>query len=477
MSPPIVTLFESERYRLWLASAIAVVTLLFYYRTTGYGFQIEWDDGPLVVNNPWLQTVSWENFVNLTTERVMTMYLPVQMASYFLDRTIWGLEPYGFHLTSVLLHSVNAGLVYLLVQRLGARRIGALFIALLFAFHPLQVEAVAWIADRKSLLATFFTLIAFYAYLVFREQQRGRFYYITLTAYLLAIFSKSGVIGFPLILLAYEWFLHGRPDWKKVAQLAPIFLLASVQFVVTLLLNLFDPQATHLGGLRADMLDPETLFGIVYPTMLTVYWKYIGMLLWPTGLSAYYQEPAYYTNFLEWPVLISGLAWGVLMISLLRARSKWLRFWTLFTLFTFLPYAQIIPLASIIYADRYLYLTSIGIFMVLLLSVGPWLSRWGALQFGDQQIKFITLIVVATLSIGYASVAWQRQPVWQSEMTLWTDTVKKSPNAYKAHLNLGVVYQKQGQLDLARQAYMAAYRIWQGPEVVQNLRMLDQLMR
>lgn len=457
---------QQDPRNIWIALLVGAVPLLLYLRTVGFGFIDSWDDASYVLENPLITALTWSNLQAIFAAPHLGHYSPLQLLSYALEFPLWGRDAGGYHAVNALLHSANAVLLFALVLRLTRDRAVAALVALLFAVHPLNVENVAWIAERKTLLSALFSFACLYAYLDWRGRGGRARYALFLALGLLAILSKATAVALPALLWAYEWALGERPRrW-----LAPLPLLAVALWATWMTL------AGHVAGdaIEAGALAPDVLFGTVYPTSVVLWWRYIGLLLWPAGLSGFYEATLHH-SFLAPAVFFSLAGWlAVAWLALFRGGAQ-LRFWFLWFAICFAPVSNIIPINTYM-ADRYMYLPAIGWFVALglgLRAAHGWLVRRGL-----RQATPGVLAVCAVLVLGYAAAAWDRTEVWRDEVTFWEDTVRKSPSQYKPRLNLGTAYERRGRLEEAEASYRAALAIWpQGDAAIRNLRMIEARRR
>jgi hypothetical protein len=441
-------------------------SLVLYAKTATFGFLPMWDDGFYVVHNPQIQHLSLANLANIFSSTFKGSYHPLPLLSYALEHALWGLAPGGYHATNAFLHALNACLILLLLVRLTGRPGLSLFAAILFAVHPVNVENVAWVSERKTLLAVGFGLASLLVYLHHLESGRRRQYAAALGLYLLALLSKATFIVLPLVLLLHALLLDkGGRRWRRSL---PFFAATAVVLAVTL--RAFAAESLF----EAGSLRPSTLFGSVYPTMLPVFWKYVGLLAFPMGLSGFY-ETSLHHSFASFPVLIALVGWIAVFVLVLRRGSPQVRFWFLWYWIWLLPASNLIP-GLVYYADRYLYLPGIGAY-VLLGMAGSRLARSGlAARWSPARCRRVLVSAGAVLAVAYAGAAFLRMEVWRDELTFWEDAVEKSPGMYKPRLNLGVVYETNGRLAEAEREYMAAERIFPNPNVRENLQMLRARM-
>ncbi|MBW2541028.1 MAG: hypothetical protein JRF15_02975 [Deltaproteobacteria bacterium] len=441
-------------------------SLLLYAKTTTFGFLPMWDDGFYVVHNPQIQQFSPANLAEILGSTFKGSYHPLPLLSYALEHALWGLAPGGYHATNALLHAFNSCLVSLLLVRLTGRPGLSLFAAILFAVHPVNVENVAWVSERKTLLAGAFGLASLLVYLRHLETGRRRDYAGALALYLLALSSKATFVVLPLVLLLHALLLDGvRRRWRRSL---PFFAATAVVLAVTI--RAFAAESLF----EAGSLRPSTLLGSVYPTMLPVFWKYLGLLAFPAELSGFY-ETSLHHSFASLPVLASLLGWiAVFALVLLRGSSQ-VRFWFLWYWVWLLPASNLIP-GLVYYADRYLYFPGIGAY-VLLGMAGRWLAGSDfAARWSLARRRRVLVAVGAALAAAYAGVAFLRMEVWRDELAFWEDAARKSPGMYKPRLNLGVVYESEGRLAEAEREYLAAEQIFPNPNVRENLQILRARM-
>ncbi|MCC6502982.1 MAG: tetratricopeptide repeat protein [Deltaproteobacteria bacterium] len=429
------------------------LSFLFYLKSVGFDFLPSWDDGEYVLDNTRVHGLTLENLRLIFTTAYFSNYAPLHLLSYAIDFSIWGLSPAGFHLTNIILHGVNSFMVYLLVRKLAGDGFVSFVAASFFAFHPLNVENAAWVSERKTLLTAFFSFASILAYVSFREKGARSLYFLSLFLFALSLLSKPLTVVLPLVLASYELFLRKEP--RALKWTPPFFALA---FIFALAAFRAHSDASAIEGAT---LAPEVLFGVVYPTMLPVYWEYVRLIFWPTGLSGFYDVKLHF-SFLEPAVLASAVSWAAAFALVLWKGSGPLRFWFLWFWAWLLPVSNIIPL-PVYYADRYMYMPAIGFFVLFGLLVS-WLGK----RAGFKAAASVAAVVIIALGVA----AFFRMDVWKNEVAFWEDTAKKSPGQDKAHLNLGYAYEMEGRFDEAEKEYLAALAIYRSPEAVSNLEMV-----
>ena len=402
--------------------ALALLTLGIFSPALS-GEMLNWDDPHYLEANPSAQRL---DVVGIFGQQVAANYQPLSVLSLAIEHRLFGLEPIVFHLTNLLLHIVNRLLVLGFVERLrpGDRVVPALC-ALFFAIHPLHVESVAWIAERKDVLSVLLYLLTLLGWLRFRDSAAGRHYGLTLGAFALALLAKPMAVTAPAVLLALDW-RAGRRGLRPLAELAPFLVLAAAAGVANLVIQApLAPQALAIYGyspLGRLWLGLESLVFYVSKTLL------------PVGLSAVYDIALVRVLPSQWA--LAGAAAAALAVWAWRTPAG--RRDALFALFFFLvtiaPVLKIVPFgANSLFNDRYLYLPSVGLFMLFALPFRGVLG-WRPLQ------RSAVLGAGLALTFVWCAQTYQRCGVWRSSESLWLDVLAKYPEATTALNNLGRHY-------------------------------------
>ena len=392
------------------ACFIALVSLFIYSQALEFEF-LNWDDQLLVTENPIVrQGLTMTGLIWAFTEFQAFNWHPLTLVSHMLDVELFGLDPRGHHATSVIIHAVNAVLVYILLLTATRENLAAILVALLFAVHPTHVESVAWISERKDLLSTMFLLLAMVVYVQPIAQRKKDITVFVLL--LLGLMCKPMLVSAPLLLLLLDiWPLRRiqlRPDsWYSVDGLAvclkekiPLFALAILFSVVTILAQSW--------AIR-ESLSLEIRLSNAFVS----YARYLQSLVQPTELAAFYVHPGH------WPfmqVLFSFL----LVVALTLASLFWIRTrpylfagWMFFVI-GLGPVIGLIQVGVQSMADRYLYIPSIGIFIVIV-----WLYTTAT-----KNVKpFIRLFPAVLLTAVYSFQTWQYLGTWQNSVYLWRNAI------------------------------------------------------
>lgn len=411
--------------------ALFILAVVCYVNTLPGEFLGPWDDNVYVTENPLIRDFSLSGFWRMWTQFHFWQYIPLTLLSYALDYRLWGLNPLGYHLTNVLLHALNGVLVYWLCVRLQASWRVASLATVLFVVHPVQVETVAWIAERKNLLSLLCFLWAFLAHIRSRDPAvspgaRGLARGLAWVAYLLAVLAKPSVVVAPWLFVAYDYSWAGDGLGDGVRRNLPSLGMGFLGVVLT-----------TLGGQESDSL--KGYWGgspwLTALLMLRICWEYLAALVAPLHLNNLY---LYTVSMLQGDVRV-WLGLGVVALTGVWAWRQPLgkplsAFAVLWVWAFFLPVANIVPF-TVQRADRYLYCIGVMPFLlcgVLVQRLWHWCPAPRARQaMGGGLVLLLLPLVLLTL---------QRNQVWHSSATLWQDHLRDYPRSPKGLLNLGVYY-------------------------------------
>ena len=402
-----------------------------------------WDDWIWV---PWnLSLESWHGLAKIWLDPFALEVYPLTPTTFWFEYHVWGLNPFGYHLVNVLFHAANAVLVGAVLSKLGIR--GAWSAAAIFAWHPVQVESVAWIAERKNVLSLFFYLLAVLSSIRFwnldqsstNEVQPKRFYGLTLLFFLCSILSKSIACTFPFVALILLWWKRDQIKKRDVFLLAPIFVISLVIGLMTILIERIRIEAKGTGFAwtfweRCSIAAKAICF-------------YIGKLFWPAQLSLVY--PKWESNSHGFLFLGLFLFAVLLSIGFVKSISKNAGKGVIAAVLVFVinaaPTLGFLNVSFFTYsfvANWWLYLPSIS--LIALFAVA-WEQLWRKLgrAFVPSVLKFIaTISILLVLS----SLTVQRVLAYRDEETVWRDTVNKNPKSAWVHFNLGVTLQRNGKM-------------------------------
>ena len=439
----------------WLAVVLVLGTFTLYWPAIHLPF-INYDDPLYVTANPRvLAGLSWDNMVWAFTSGHADNWHPVTWLSLMLDASLFGPSPAGFHVTSVLLHAVNSALLFWLLLRLTGTLWRSAMVAALFAWHPLHVESVAWVTERKDVLSggLGFLALLFYVYYVQSRSEsptpasRSRWYYgLSLLAFTLGLLAKPMLVTWPAVLLLLDYWPLGRLQpgrWKSlVVEKIPFFALAVGDSLVTYLVQ-------HKEGAVAAWV--KLPFGLRCENALISYVRYLGKTFWPRNLAVFYPHPG------VWPfatVMVSALVLAGVTAALWtqRRRRPFLLMGWLWFVGTLVPVIGVVQVGQQAMADRYMYIPSVGVFILLVWGAAALTRgrRWPGLFLAFAGATSLVLCVVFTRQqLGY----------WHNSETLFRHSLAVTENNYIARNNLGDALLAAGQATAAIPEYQETVRL------------------
>lgn len=419
------------------ALVLAAVTIVVYRPAWHGGFL--WDDDVYITGNDLLTAPDGLRRIWFSLDSP-SQYFPLVYTTFRIERSIWGLDPTGYHWTNLLLHVGNALLVWAVLTRLKVP--GAWLAAAVFALHPVQVESVAWITERKNVLMGFFFLLTLLAWIVFvndKTKRRWLFYGLGLILYALALSAKTTACTLPAALFLILWLEKKPIGWKQFFQIIPFLALGLGMGLLTIWWERY-----HQGTSRSlfTFLSPVERVLVASHAV----WFYLSKLIWPSKLTFIYPRwniaP---TQFLSYVWLLAGLLLCVMICFLRRYVGRSLEVAAGFFVATLSPVLGFIMLFTFRYtfvADHYQYLACIG--PIALVSAG-------VIQLADT-FKRSRLVILGAACCWVALLGlltWRQAAAYGDVETLWRTTLAKNPGCWMAHNNLGIVLFEKGQLDEA----------------------------
>lgn len=435
--------------------ALVLAVLLVYSRVCFFGF-VDYDDGIYVTANPWVRSgLTWDTVRWAFGTGAGGNWQPLTWLSHALDVTLFGLRPAPMHLVNVLLHAANAVLMYRLWLALTGRTAASAMVAFLFALHPLHVESVAWISERKDVLSTLFWLLTSFAYLRYlRQPSTGR--YAALAALFTAgLMSKAMLVTLPLTLLLLDAWPLGRIDLTAApatiarrvgALLREKWLLFAILLAVAA--STFRLQDT--AGAVTPFSELPLLPRLCNAAMALA--QYLLQMVWPLRLAAFYPHP-FFTYSVPGSVAAMALAAAVTWLALAQIhRRPWLAFGWFWYLVTLAPVIGIIQTGAQAHADRYTYIPLTGIFVILAWE-GPLLwERW---RLPRPLGAGLATALVATLAL----LAWNQAGTWRDTYTLFDHARQVTRKNYLAHEKIGRMHLFRNQYREALEEYRKVVKI------------------
>jgi hypothetical protein len=427
---------------LLVASVVAI-----YHQTTDFGF-VGFDDDDYITKNPNVQSgITYKSLAWAFSSTYASNWHPLTWISHMLDVELFGLDPSGHHLTNLILHAVNSILLLFVLIAATQRLWASAFVAALFAVHPLHVESVAWISERKDVLSTFFWMLAVLAYIRYaRKPTIGR-YMLVVLIFTLGLMAKPMLITLPFVLLMLDWWPLGRN--RKQGYLSylyeklPLFTLSAASCVITYV-------AQQRGGSVAT-LEVFPL-GVRVANAVTAYVAYIGKMFLPSGLAAFYPHPG--SSLPVWQTIGAALlliAITGVVVRLARSYPYLIVGW-LWYIVTLIPVIGLVQVGNQAMADRYTYIPLIGLFIII---------AWGVTDLTRLSEKnraaILTISAICVLVVLIIAAHMQTR-YWRDDMTLWKRAIAVTSNNATAYFNLGCDYYFQGDIHEAIRYYREAIK-------------------
>ena len=445
--------------------SLVLVTGMVYWQTLSYDF-VNLDDTLYVTENHHVQNgLSTDGIIWAFTTTQASNWHPLTWLSHMLDYQLYGMNPHGHHLTSVLFHLANAVLLFLLLNRITGTPWSSGFVAALFALHPLHLESVAWVAERKDVLSTFFGMLTLWFYAGYVERPGSTRYLLTLSTFALGLMAKPMLVTLPFVLLLLDYWPLERirlgqrnneadatRHTSKVQQSTflsllrekvPFLALAALSSIVT-----FSVQRSTGAMTALDVYPVKTRVA----NALLSYVAYMGQMLWPQNLAVIYPHPG---NNLQ---IVQAMGAGLLLLCLsvavvLAARRYpylpvgW--FWYLGTL---VPVIGLVQVGVQARADRYTYIPLIGLFIIIAWGVSSLSTRW-------RHQKAVITGTAGIILLSLAAASYNQLHTWKDSVTLFQHTVQVTAGNFLAHNNLGAALAEQGKNQEAISHYRKALEI------------------
>jgi hypothetical protein len=467
-SPPANLMSASGEKRIVIFCLLVAAATLAFYNPVAHNQFTDFDDSVYILRNSQVQTgLSWDTVKWSFTTFHAGYWHPVTWLSHALDCQIFRLNPAGHHYVNLLLHAANAVLLFLLLWRATGLTWPSLVVSALFALHPVNVESVAWVAERKNVLSMLFFLLALHAYDRYARSGRRSIYWLVAALFAVGLMAKPQIVTLPFVLLLWDyWPLQrmfagetansqrtvaprsfGFLVWEKW----PLFILAAADSVITVI-------AQRAGA--AVRTAAEVSLASRFENVFVSYVRYLGELFWPTRLAPMYPHPG---NSLSGLDVASAVALLLLISTLvLRWRDRrylqvgW--FWFLGTL---VPMIGIVTVGEQAMADRFAYIPCIGVFVAVVWTLQEWVVAAPASGYRARSVWIGGAAVFAVFVLG--CLTYHQLGYWSDDETLWRYTLSVTERNYMAHDNLALALAKQGRSDEAVVEFRAANALHKYP--------------
>jgi len=432
------------------ASSLLAITLLLYAPVGNFSF-VSYDDQSYIALNPHVRSgLTWSNASWAFTSLELANWHPLTWLSHMADCQLFGLDPAGPHYHNVVIHSLNVLLLFLLLFKATSHFWRSFYVSALFALHPINVQSVAWVAERKNVLSTLFLLIAIGCYGWYTRHPTWRRYLAVAGAFAASLMAKPMGVTFPFVLLLLDYWPLGRltdpfervpgasgradSDWRKrLARLA----LEKLPLVA---MTVASSWVTLVAQRQAGAMHPESpvSLSVRLGNALYSYFEYVRMTFWPSGLGVFYPYPW----LPAWKIVLSGLfVIGVTALVVVLRRRKYLLVGWLFFLGTLVPTIGLVQVGKQAMADRYAYIPLLGLFVITV-----WLAAEAIAAL--RVPRGLTIAVAAGLLLAAGVIARVNLGSWQNSVTLYARArdVASRPDRV-IEVNLGEALYAEGRLD------------------------------
>jgi len=440
------------RSELLICLLLGLIALAVYWHVTNHEF-IYYDDPLYVIENHHvragltLKSFAWSfNF----KEKDRTYWHPLTWLSHILDCQLYGLNPGMHHLTNLVLHVASSILLFLVLSRMTGALWKSAFVAALFALHPLNVDSVAWVAERKNVLSTFFWMLTMLTYAYYSKQPNTYKYLLTFFCFALGLLAKPMLVTLPFVLLLLDYWPLGRlrhpttpSAFRLVLEKVPFFVLSGVGIYLS---------ASSVEGLGTVIPMELRPMELRVANALVSYVSYIGKMIWPQGLAIHYPYPDMVPT---WKATCAGLFLVLVSLVVFPAikRKPYLSVGWLWFLGTLVPVTGLVQVGLWpAMADRWAYVPLIGLFIMIAWGVCDLVARWSRKKTVLASLSLAILLVLMILS-------WTQVRYWKNSIALFEHALNVTMNNVPAHNNLGKSLAKRGEIAEAIIHFSEALRI------------------
>lgn len=406
---------------------------------------VNWDDDYNILNNENLNAFRWKDIVGIFTSHVIGNYNPLTILTFAIEKAIFGLKPGIFHFNNIALHLGCTYFVYVIFRRLKLPMIAALIGALLFGIHPMRVESVAWITERKDVLFGIFYLASIVQYLKYLEfgRKQKKFFYYALGLAVFALLAKIQAVVLPLSMLAIDYLKNRELKWSLVIEKIPFFALS---FIMGLVGIYFLGEQGSIGANKANYHFGERIVIGAYS-----YGVYLVKFIFPYKMLPLYPYPSqipghFYTGFLSVIATLGALIWAF------RKNYRPIVFGIAFFTFNVMFVLQVVGAGQGFLADRFTYIPFIGLFFIVA-------YYWNSLIDQNKKLRTPLMAGMGAYLLLFAVMTFNQTGIWQNSGKLWTKTLEEYDNAPLPYRNRGNYYRDIGNIEAALKDYSSGLAI------------------
>lgn len=421
----------NPKYLRFALPIILLITALVFSGSISNGFAY-WDDNKYILDNPFIRDFSWNGLKKIWSSIYFEMFIPVTTTTWWLQFHFWGAEAKVYHLIDLIFHLLNTSLVFYFIKLFSKRYEAAIVVAMFFAIHPMHVESVAWIAERKDLVYSFFFLLALLSYIKYILSKTDnkpiasldwRFYFLTLVLFVLSLLSKPTALTLSPVLFLLDYYF-GRKilSVRVIAEKIPFLALSFIAGISTI----------YTSG-HAQLLPPhyspvDRFFLMPYSLAF-----YVVKFFFPLGLSAFYSYPVFPGEESTLPTIYYFSPSVVILMCLLVWKSGKFRkdvvFGLLFFLATIVLFLQVVLAGGAITGDRYTYIPYIGLLFIV--------GRYVEDDFSSTS-KSVLAILLGVYVLVFCAMSFNRTKIWKDGISVYTDMVEKNPTFSFGYNNRGL---------------------------------------
>jgi len=427
---------QNDTLKVWLFSGIIVTVVLAFFSPCLKADYLNWDDQLHFFRNPSVLRLDWASLQAIFSGNVLRVYIPLTSLSFAVEKFFFGFHPWSSHLINMLLHAVVGIVAMFLGIRFGLRPGAALLGALLFVLHPMHVESVAWVTERKDVLYALFYLLSLHAWWSWLGHPQKRYWLAAFAFGVLSLLAKPMAVTLPVMFLLLAWYRDGK--WReRLFAIVPFLLLAVGIGGITYVLNLSWPSRP---------------WGEAVLLRLWSFGFYLWKFFFPAVVHPLYDIPTP-ISLGYWPYSLSALFLGVVGYFFWRRRADRLLLlaggWYALSIFTVLLVNSIYAPSPV--ADRFMYLPSLGFCF--------WVGSWAA----DRLARPIARAAIGAVLLSLGMMTYYQCYIWQNSETLWTDVIRHHPDSWLAYYNRGLSYGADGRYNLALKDHSMALALCRKP--------------
>ncbi len=422
---------------------ILVVTFFCFYPCLDAGF-VTWDDGRYVLNNPKIRSIDFDNIVTIFKEfNPGYSYVPLTTFSFAVEYHFFKLDPFYYHLNNLLLHLLVVALVFFFALQCNLSLVAAGIAAFIFGIHPIHVESVAWVSERKDVLYSLFYMLALIQYVRYCKYNKISGYWWSLFFGCFSVFSKSMAVSLPLILLLCDWYFKRKWSFKILLEKVPYFIyIIPMSYISYLYMQPFYDKNPWQTQFFQEVMNWVWCFTFYLKKFI---FPYVLIIVYPFPKNVSFFNPQYLMSF-----------WGMYFIIWSLVKFKKARFYIFSFMFYFLSIFFLLQHKNVdtrLVNDRFMYLPSLGFCLLIGDLFFKFLNKKSLKK--SVRLGFIAIILAVTVLLCFKT--FQQTKIWRDDLSLWKHNIAHHPY-HMFYVNRGLLYQKQGKLNLAVSDYENALK-------------------